>query len=76
MIKRYPTEILDMLTPEGFDARYHYHCKFTKTYQAAYELTELEFYDYFQMRRYASFNSFRVSHNKRVIGSIIKRVNN
>jgi hypothetical protein len=75
-MKRYPQEILDMLKPEGFDKRYHYHCRIAKTYQAAYELTELEFYDYYQMRRYASFNSFRVSHNKRLIGSILNNRNN
>jgi hypothetical protein len=72
---RYPTEILAMLNPEGFDRRYDTHCKTSRTYAEAYEKTELEFYDYYQIRRYASFNSFRVSHNKRLIGSILNNRN-
>jgi hypothetical protein len=72
---RYPTEILAMLTPEGFDERYHNHCKTCKTYQEAYEKTESEFYDYYQIRKYKSFDSFRVSHNKRINKTILSKFN-
>ena len=72
---RYPNEILAMLTPEGFDERYHNHCKTSKTYQEAYEKTEREYYDYYQQRKYSSFNSFRVSHNKRVVKANINNFN-
>ena len=72
---RYPLEILAMLTPEGFDERYHNHCKTSRTYHEAYEKTEVEFYDYYQMRRYKTFDSFRVSHNKRMVRTIISKFN-
>ena len=73
---RYPLEILAMLTPEGFDKRYHRNCKSSKTYHEAYEKTETEFYDYYQMRRYKTFDSFRVSHNKRMVRTILSKFNN
>ncbi len=63
---RYPIKILAMLTHNGFDERYHDHCKTSKTYVEAYEKTELEFEDYFAKRKYASYDSFRISHNNRL----------
>ena len=63
---RYPLEILAMLTHDGFDERYHDHCKTSKTYVEAYEKTELEFEDYFAKRKYSSYDSFRITHNNRM----------
>ena len=63
---KYPKYILNMLTEDGFDARYYHHCKTSKTYIDAYEKTESEFRSYFDIDKYASYDSFRVSHNKRV----------
>jgi|TARA_Y100000004_G_scaffold173316_1_gene211058 hypothetical protein len=63
---RYPIEILAMLTPEGFDDRFHEHCKSSKTYFEAYEKTEKEFEMYYAKRNYSSYDSFRISHNKRI----------
>lgn len=65
MIK-YPKHILNMLTEHGFDERYHHHCKTSRTYIEAYEKTEMEFFSYFDIQKYASYDSFRVSHNKRI----------
>ena len=72
----YPKKILAMLRPRGFDERYYFYCKTSKTYQNAYEKTENEFFTYFQMRKYKSFDSFRVSHNKRIIRKILDNLNN
>ena len=55
-----------MLTEHGFDERYHHHCKTSRTYIEAYEKTEMEFFSYFDIQKYASYDSFRVSHNKRI----------
>ena len=63
---RYPSEILALLTHAGYDKRYHHHCKNSKTYREAYEKTEKEFSEYYAKRKYASYDSFRVSHNKRL----------
>jgi hypothetical protein len=63
---KYPKHILKMLTEDGFDARYFHHCKTSNTYVEAYEKTEFEFRSYFDINKYASYDSFRVSHNKRI----------
>ena len=55
-----------MLTENGFDERYFYHCKSSRTYVEAYAKTELEFFQYFDLNKYSSYDSFRVSHNKRI----------
>ena len=55
-----------MLTENGFDERYFYHVKNCRTYVEAYAKTEMEFYSYFNLNKYASYDSFRVSHNKRI----------
>ncbi|MAK37513.1 MAG: hypothetical protein CMC15_15255 [Flavobacteriaceae bacterium] len=65
MIK-YAPHILAMLTHDGFDERYHYYCRESKTYQEAYEKTEKEFSEHYDIRKYSSYDSFRVSHNRRM----------
>ena len=55
-----------MLTEIGFDDRYFHHVKYCRTYVEAYEKTEIEFFNYFEINKYASYDSFRVSHNKRI----------
>ena len=65
MIK-YPKHILNMLTEDGFDSRYFHFCRTSKTNLQAYEKTECEFREYFDISKYASYDSFRVSHNKRL----------
>ncbi len=55
-----PLEILVLLSPRGFEERFHKHCKDTNTYVEAYERTEQEYTDYFGKTRYASYDSFRV----------------
>ena len=61
-----------MLTEIGFDERYFHHCKSARTYVEAYEKTEMDFFKYFELKKYSSYNSFRVSHNKRIKKIIIK----
>ena len=55
-----------MLTEHGFDDRYFFHCKRSTTYINAYKKTEIEFHSYFDIQKYSSYDSFRVSHNKRM----------
>tara|TARA_R110002051_G_scaffold103198_1_gene174961 strand:- start:23759 stop:23983 length:225 start_codon:yes stop_codon:yes gene_type:complete len=55
-----PFEILCLLSPNGFEDRFHSNCKNHKTYSKAYEETENEFEKYFGQRRYSSYDSFRV----------------
>tara|TARA_R110000744_G_scaffold359902_1_gene467250 strand:- start:85 stop:273 length:189 start_codon:yes stop_codon:yes gene_type:complete len=62
-----------MLTENGFDERYFYHCKSSRTYVEAYAKTELEFFQYFDLNKYSSYDSFRVSHNKRIKRILIFR---
>lgn len=58
-------EILALLSPSGFEKRFHKHCQETKTYEDAYELTEEEYEKNFGKRRYASYDSFRVTKNRK-----------
>ena len=55
-----PLEILVLLSPRGFEERFHKNCKECKTYVEAYEKTENEYEEYFGKKRYASYDSFRV----------------
>lgn len=58
-------EILALLSPSGFEKRFHKYCKESKTYEDAYELTEKEYETNFGKRRYASYDSFRVTKNRK-----------
>ena len=58
-------EILALLSPSGFEKRFHKHCKATKTYEQAYEKTEKEYEETFGKRRYSSYDSFRVTKNRK-----------
>jgi hypothetical protein len=55
-----PIEILVLLSPNGFEDRFHKNCKLSKTYMEAYEKTEEEYQEYFGKTRYSSYDSFRV----------------
>ena len=57
-------EILALLSPSGFEKRFHKHCKLSRTYEDAYELTERDYESNFGKRRYASYDSFRVTKNR------------
>jgi|TARA_R110000787_G_scaffold70574_4_gene156825 hypothetical protein len=54
-----PLEILVLLSPKGFEERFHYHSRREKTYVKAYEEAEKDYESYFGKRRYASYDSFR-----------------
>jgi hypothetical protein len=58
-------EILALLSPSGFEKRFHKNCKAANTYEEAYELTELEYESNFGKRRYSSYDSFRVTKNRK-----------
>jgi hypothetical protein len=58
-------EILALLSPSGFEKKFHQNCKIAKTYEDAYELTEQEYENNFGKRRYASYDSFRVTKNRK-----------
>ena len=58
-------EILALLSASGFERKFHKNCKLSKTYEDAYELTEEEYEKHFGKRRYASYDSFRVTKNRK-----------
>ena len=60
-----PIEILALLSPSGFEKRFHQNCKDTKSYELAYEKTESEYESNFGKRRYSSYDSFRVTKNRK-----------
>ena len=49
---------------DGFERRYLYNIKITKTYIEAYKKTEKEYFKIFQENRYASYDSFRNVRNR------------
>lgn len=55
-----PIEILVLLSPNGFEERFHQYCKTEKTYHKAYLKTEMEYEEHFGKTRYSSYDSFRV----------------
>ena len=59
------SEILALLSTVGFEKRFHKNCKKSKTYKYAYELTEQEYKQSFGKRRYSSYDSFRVTKDRR-----------
>tara|TARA_R110002153_G_scaffold70085_2_gene184589 strand:+ start:412 stop:624 length:213 start_codon:yes stop_codon:yes gene_type:complete len=59
-------EILSLLSPAGFEKRFYKNCQTTKSNEQAYEKTEKEYEKYFLKRRYASYDSFRVTKNKKI----------
>ena len=65
-MKQLPFEILALLSPSGFNDRFHKHCKTSKTYVDAYEKTDTEYEQIFGKRKYSSYNSFRVCMNRRL----------
>ena len=58
-------EILALLSPSGFEKRFHQNHKISKTYKDAYELTEQEYESNFSKRKYSSYDSFRVTKNRK-----------
>jgi hypothetical protein len=48
----------------GFENRFIYNIKKTKTYKDAYQKTENEYVDTFGKRRYSSYDSFRNVRNR------------
>tara|TARA_R100000353_G_scaffold153096_1_gene111618 strand:- start:243 stop:461 length:219 start_codon:yes stop_codon:yes gene_type:complete len=58
-------EILALLSPSGFEKRFHKYCKSSKTYEQAYEKVEKEYELNFGKRRYSSYDSFRVTKNRK-----------
>jgi len=58
-------KILLLLTINGFTNRFWEFAKEKKTYKAAYEATEREYFDNFNKRKYSDYNSFRNCRDKR-----------
>tara|TARA_R110002020_G_scaffold2793_2_gene13090 strand:+ start:477 stop:680 length:204 start_codon:yes stop_codon:yes gene_type:complete len=65
-MKQLPFEILALLSPTGFNDRFHANCKTTKTYVEAYEKTDSEYEQIFGKRKYSSYESFRVCLHRRL----------
>ena len=58
-------EILALLSPAGFEKRFHKNCQEVKKYEDAYDLTEQEHLENFGKRKYSSYDSFRVTKNRK-----------
>ena len=58
-------EILALLSPSGFEKRFHKNCQTSKNYYDAYEKTEIEYENNFGKRKYSSYDSFRVTKNRK-----------
>lgn len=55
---RYPQEILDLLTLEGFNERFEELAAVLKQ-EEAYDKVEEEYIKYYSIRKYANFASFK-----------------
>lgn len=58
---------IELITPKGFDQAFFRLCNSPefKTQEQAYEYLEEVYITKFKMRRYASYNSFRIAKMKR-----------
>lgn len=63
---KYPLEILSLLSPSGYDRKFHENCRITQTYEEAYDLTETEYESHFGKKRYSNYESYRITKNKRM----------
>lgn len=70
MSERSDAEIIqrmrELAKPDGFNQTYFKNLVNAHSHEAAYLLTEQEYEEYFHVRKYASYDSFRVTHNKRL----------
>lgn len=64
-MRRYPKEILDLLSAEGFDKRFELYMSKFDSYKEAYEAVEEIIYQWFNVRKYNSYESFRVMRSYR-----------
>lgn len=68
---KYPQELLDLLTPDGFEAQFYilFRSGRWKSYEACYEELETKREHFFGQRYYSDYESFRKSrayhHKKR-----------
>lgn len=58
--------ILILMTSEGFDKRFFEMCQLYPNNSLAYEAVERQFESYFGKRKYANYESYRKTKNKRV----------
>lgn len=56
----------ELAQPNGFSELYFKKLVSANSAEAAYILTEQEYEEYFGRRKYSSFDSFRVVHNKKL----------
>lgn len=61
-----PQRALYLTTTTGFDDAFFKNLASCKTQVEAYTLTEQEYHSYFGRNRYSSFESYRISRNKRI----------
>ena len=62
-----PPYILELNTDEGFDKMFWSMTgEYTGSYELAYEATERLFIEYFGRRRYANYESYRISRNRKL----------
>jgi hypothetical protein len=59
------TEIAKLRDPESFEERFIELLPMFDTYEEAYEAVEDEYYSLFRSRKYAHYESFRISRHNR-----------
>jgi hypothetical protein len=64
----YPPEVLDLLSPEGFDRQFWalYASADWRSMEACYEVLEARREHYFHRRYYSEYSSFRTARNNRL----------
>ena len=69
------SELILLLSPDGFERRFWKHATTTKTYKIAYEITEQECESYFGRRHYSDYNSFRNCRDRKKATMLHKKSN-
>lgn len=57
---------INLVFPEDFDQRFLEMTREADTYEAAYDAVEQEYFEMFGRRRYASYDSYRITRAKRI----------
>ena len=63
-MEKYPEDILNLQSFEGFRDRYYGYLSDSDNYKDAYETTENEYETYYGKRKYKNYDSFRVTLSK------------
>jgi len=66
MSKKVTPEALQLMRLDGFIAAFYKNCATAATDKEAYELTEMQYKEFFGNTRYSSYDSFRTVKNRKL----------